>query len=158
MDSVCLLVVLLFCVPACSPHTCSGKGNRTAYYQQPYCAAAAHTCAHESDFYEENTACTLFVCQAKKCGHFQSCTGRVSEDPSFKRWWLGPLSVMQIVCIHVYIDASSCCIVSSAWHTLWNFPTTLKSWAFCLSTPTTHLWYIAHRPYFSAPRAYARKA
>lgn len=71
---------------------------------------------------------------------------------------IGLLSVMQIVYIQCPSTDASCCIVSSAWHTLWNFPATLKSRAFCLFTPITHLWYIAHRPYFSAPRAYAWKA
>lgn len=52
-------------------------------------------CAHESYFYEGNTACTLFFCQTKKCGLFQAWwTGRVSED--FLKHVDGT-SVMQIV-------------------------------------------------------------
>lgn len=44
--------------------------------------AAAHACVRMNrPFYEGNTACTLFCCQTKKGGHFQTCcTGRVSED------------------------------------------------------------------------------
>lgn len=82
MDSLCLLVVLLFCMHSWSPQTCSGKENRPALYQQLYClTAAAHVRAHESDHYEGNALCALFFCQPMKCGHFQTCcTGRVSED------------------------------------------------------------------------------
>lgn len=72
MDSLCLLVVLLFCMHAWSPQTCSALLCISSHTVKRLTAAAAHVCARELDFYEGSACmCSFSFAKQRNVGNFK---------------------------------------------------------------------------------------